>query len=836
MPTNDRKVLIYHKRLLSLTAIKDEFLDYLQGAIDDIAAGFFAGSSGTLDQDVIGLVNGTLPGTFSIDTTLAQRVLAGQHTIDLTKITGVGITTNIPFGAVPGWLYYVGVFFAEVEVGMEVNPRTGDPEYQSLKQTFGNVDFPSNQAGAAVVDHTTYIRLYLDSITEPGHSHVGRSVRVWMVDPVSPDEAIAFYTGVVAFDGAHNYVDLAYSGAMGPLGQDTSDAPPSTVATDYRVFIEGVSWRASIDLSTIPGCAFLGTIVAGSPNVYSTVGQPILQIISLDRAYDGLPGPGAGRFIYADAGAVEVVTPAGAGDWHNAQLRLNRIGSTDYFQLCLETLTNDPSAIPMALLEIFSAALVQAVEVASVSGDTITFSRVGIDLRNSSTALNKATHVVWIATGAAAGVYTIDSLPTSSTCVVRGMQTGASPGWAPEAGVAVSFLQPRMVMANPSPCADTSALGNWRGLYVTGRDGAGNGAYFLCLDGCGKSGSLGKIRSNYFNPTTGMAEPTTMVTIDVDAHTGRGGKLSLGADYGGGKQVAFGLDFRPHVVGSGASDLYALNIKPQADYEGTRKPSTRQFGLFNDLGAEIMRWEPKGRMADCHRFVERWDYHAAGWVPARDRWYYDPVANGGTVYFNDPSLYGSGMKGHGDIVHIKTAGTGAYDGLSIQGPGLWVARATGPVHRRLHLYARARLLGGVGTNIQAGVGLFSSPSSSFAVLEINNLATANPWVMRSTISGYTNSAAAGALDLTGLFSNDLGWADFYFTLDTNANIISYWMTGMGSPSGINIRAAGLDPSDWLDCRVQPYLVIGQRDTTSSRQFECDHIEVWDELIVAGPKE
>ena len=51
MPTNDRKVNIYPKRLLGLTAIKDQFLDYLQGAVDDIASGLIAGSSGTLDQD-----------------------------------------------------------------------------------------------------------------------------------------------------------------------------------------------------------------------------------------------------------------------------------------------------------------------------------------------------------------------------------------------------------------------------------------------------------------------------------------------------------------------------------------------------------------------------------------------------------------------------------------------------------------------------------------------------------------------------------------------------------------------------------------------------------------
>ena len=42
MPTNDRKTNIYHKRLMSLTAIKDQFLDYLQGCIDEVGSAFFA--------------------------------------------------------------------------------------------------------------------------------------------------------------------------------------------------------------------------------------------------------------------------------------------------------------------------------------------------------------------------------------------------------------------------------------------------------------------------------------------------------------------------------------------------------------------------------------------------------------------------------------------------------------------------------------------------------------------------------------------------------------------------------------------------------------------------
>jgi len=831
MPTNDRKVNIYHKRLLSLTAIKDEFLDYLQGAIDDVATGFFAGASGTLDQDRIGLVVGSSNNKFSIDTSLAQRVLAGQHTIDLTKITGAGITTNIIFEATPAALYYVGVFFAEVEVGMEVNPRSGDPEYSSLKQTFGNVDFPSS-----VVDHATYIRVFLDTITETLHSHAGRSVKVWLVDPVTPDESIAFYTGLVAFDGTHNYVDIPYSGSLGPLGQDTSVEPPSTVTTDYRVFIEGVSWRGGVDLSSVPGCAFLGTIVGGAPPTFNTANQPILQIISLDRAYDGIPGPGAGRFIWVDTGAVSLVTTAsGTGDDHNAQLRLYRLGCTDFFQLCYETLTYDPSAIPLAFLELFACPYVDPVETCNVSGDTITFTRPGVDLKNIGTNLSKYTHLVWVAGGNAAGLYTIDALPTTATCTVRGLQTGATPGWAPESGVPVCFLQPRMVMSNSAPDA-AGVLANWRGFMTTGRDGAGNAGAMFNFVPSGSGGFLGTVKNNYWNPVTGMGEPCNMVMLDIDVAPGLGGKLWLGLDYGSGKQVACGLDIRPHVYGSGAADRYAFNVRPQADYSGVRGPSTRQAGFHNDLGAEIQRWEPRGRMADVHRFIERWDYNPSGFLPASERWQYNAIGNGATLYFNDPAVYGTGLKGQGDIVHIRTAGSAVGDGCSVNGPPMFIIRATGPIYRRLHFYGRARALGGVDTSIWMALGIAHPASTSVIAFEVNNVGVANPWTIVSRISAYQNYANAQAIDLTGLWSNDLGWKEFYFTVDVSTNSIQFWMTGQGSPSAINIRHTGLQASDWLDKRVCPYIAVGQSNGTNARQFEVDHIEVWDENIQAGPKE
>jgi len=334
MPTADRKINIYPKRLLSLTGIKDNFLDFLLRTIEEVTAGIFIGISGVLDSDPI-LINSVANDTFELDISQAWRVVVGGgQIIDMSLLNGAGITSAIPFENNTGTTYSVGIKYAEVPDGIELNPRTGDPEYPSLKQTYGEVDYPDD-----VDDQTTYIRVRVNSVTGANEDHSGRTCRVWLVDPVSPIEGpaatAAYYEGTIAYASPNNYVDIPYSGALGPLGQDTSGGPPSQIATEYRVFVEGVTWRnkANKDLSTDSDYAFIGEITgngpSATPTVFDTSGQVPVFINTLDRAYDGATGSGSGRIVNVDSGAVELKSRTGSGDDMFTTLRVDRKGGTE---------------------------------------------------------------------------------------------------------------------------------------------------------------------------------------------------------------------------------------------------------------------------------------------------------------------------------------------------------------------------------------------------------------------------------------------------------------------------------------------------------------------------
>ncbi len=844
MPTNDRKINLYHKRLLSLTAVKNNFLDYLQGAIDEVGTAFFAGASGTLDADKIGMNNSHGGSTFDIDTAAATSVIAANHTIDLTKITGAGKTHTIPFENTAATVYWAGVFFAEVEDGVEVNPRTGDPEYTALKQSFGNVDHPTS-----VTDHTSYIRVNVNSITESGVDHSGRSVKVWLVDPVHPLDSVAFFTGTIAYSAPNNYIDIPYSGANGPLGQDTSSEAPSTTAADYKVFIEGVTWRKNTDLRGVAACAVLGKITGGTPPTFDTGDQVNLQIISLDRAYDGIPGPGGGRKIWVDAGAVEFVTETnGTDDEHNAQFRLTRIENTDAFQLGLEFITDSERSVPIGIFEpLACSTYLNATETANLSGETVTFTRP-TNLAHSSVALDAWTHLLWVRSGTQKGLYGIDSC-TATEIVARSLQTGASPAWSSETGVTCTILQPRMIFSNKYPAYDRH-IRNWRGLTLTGRTGKNEQVGCLTLLPDGSMSDIIVAKSNRVD-AAGVPNPREALWLDADGRMAGspGMQLNLGqwlGDLPGENNVSApcGLKFAPYVVGSGGS-RFSFNVMPcphRRAYGGL--PSARIIGLHNDDeagGVEIQRWEVRGRWADSHRFVEPFNYRHGTLVEHMGgQWDVVEEGDGGVYYHNSVST----NRGQASFIHLATEATSITDGIYFKGPHLWSLMVSdsdagnAPYTRNLNFYGRLRIVAsGTFQNVFFGITT-DTFLNNFVIFERDAPDSGTyAWRMHSRVDGTSSTGAAGAEDRAGDVLNNLGWKDFYFKIIPGKTVATceFWMTGMASASVIDLKTGGLGTL-WDDFRFAPIFGTRSNFVGDARRIEVDHIEIWDECLQAGPKE
>lgn len=341
MPTGSSKINVYEKRLLERTAVKDNFLDFLKDSIDEVSAAIFQGTAGILDDDEIEITSSS-NDTFTLDITNASRCLVGGGQIIDLSLRPSSLYTTVAFENNTGSTYSVGIKYAEVETGIELNPRTGDPEYPKLLQTYGELDHPDS-----VTDNTTYIRLVIDTVTDggDGEDHSGRTVSVWLADPVSGVESVAYWSGTTSYSASPgNYVDIPYTSPNGPLGQDTGVDPPSTTAADYWVFIEGPSWRdkANKDLSTDSEYAFIGEITgngpAATPVGFDISGQVPIFINSLDRAYDGPTGSGSGRKIFVDAGAVEMRTRSSNTDELYGTLRLDRKGDTGDGGMALQTI------------------------------------------------------------------------------------------------------------------------------------------------------------------------------------------------------------------------------------------------------------------------------------------------------------------------------------------------------------------------------------------------------------------------------------------------------------------------------------------------------------------
>ena len=176
--------------------------------------------------------------------------------------------------------YYVLLHEAEIPDGVQINPRSGLPEWIGTREEIGLAADPD---AVAITGGGTTLEFTVDSVTEAGVSNAGRTVAVWKLEPGpnATTEAVAVQYLTVTWDGSNNKVTAADL-----MGQTT----PSTTAADYQVCLMGpmIKRNGTWDQNTADHF-FVGEVTgvgAGSPPaVFDMSGQRV-AVATLDDLED----------------------------------------------------------------------------------------------------------------------------------------------------------------------------------------------------------------------------------------------------------------------------------------------------------------------------------------------------------------------------------------------------------------------------------------------------------------------------------------------------------------------------------------------------------------------
>lgn len=449
MPTGDSKVNIYDKKLMPQEAWSTYFFMYLNKKIDDTTQATFL-SKGVLDDLDIQL---TGPGNdqVGVDLTDAERGIdGGGHIMDLSKFSPTS-DLDTYFENEVAIDYWIGFKYASVPNGIQNNPRSKEPEYPYLKDTIGELANPDS-----VTDNGTYIRLIVTGMLESGVDHSRRVVTVYLDNPVSPTDSIAFYTGTVEYSAPDNYIDIPYTGTFGPLGQTDPTFPISTTNTAYWVHVEGLSWFRNYDIRPDNDYVVIGKAtgsgIGTTPSTFDLGDQVKTFLISLQRAYYGnsLDTPAPGRTIIADRGSVVIKQSASTlreYDDSNTGTMFDGLDQDDVaYQFPWMVFLNEDADLSST----YAAArnLANGVELLTSEAmtlgagtNTVTLTRGAVDLTAfENDFLGTSNNITFVLLENTAndqdGLYILDSSTVAAGSVDVVNLDGSSPSWTADTGVA----------------------------------------------------------------------------------------------------------------------------------------------------------------------------------------------------------------------------------------------------------------------------------------------------------------------------------------------------------------------------------------------------------------
>lgn len=262
MSTSDKYVNITQNKILGYSDFQTRLLSYLKKETNDALAQVW---DGPVVHDVALTMAGNGANKFQINGSSRASDGLGNF-IDIANAT---VKSSINFQNTNGVTYHVAMTYTVVPEEIDVNPRTGNPDYRSFKEEVGISNLPDSVADNG--DGT--ITFIVDSVTEASVTNAGRQVLVYKIvpDKGASTVAIAMETCTVAWDGSNNKITTVAS-----LGQTTI----STDSNDYIVVLLGPVVKRYTDLSNTVGYVYVGSITGngGTPATFNYANQQLAAI------------------------------------------------------------------------------------------------------------------------------------------------------------------------------------------------------------------------------------------------------------------------------------------------------------------------------------------------------------------------------------------------------------------------------------------------------------------------------------------------------------------------------------------------------------------------------
>jgi N-acetylneuraminic acid mutarotase len=263
MTTGAENWLITPNRLTKSTDLKDRFQDAIQQSIADSLEKVYP-DDGVFNTRLT--FSGFTDGFAIIGTSEATD--GDGHVLDLSQATDDG--SAVPFENTAATTYYVALRSIERMSGIQINPRTGAPEYELTKEDIGELGEPDS-----VSDLGGTIQLNINSLLEPNVDHSGRTVMVYLNTPAdnATTEAVAIETLTSTYSAPNNLITT-----VAQLGQSTVSTDPA----DYTVVVLGPTVRRDTDLRVVDGIVFIGMVTGGGagnlPSAFDNSDQNLIDV------------------------------------------------------------------------------------------------------------------------------------------------------------------------------------------------------------------------------------------------------------------------------------------------------------------------------------------------------------------------------------------------------------------------------------------------------------------------------------------------------------------------------------------------------------------------------